>query len=476
MNRPSRKAPKVERREFLKGIAAAPALASLGSGAWTRTARADRSIRDSNDVIQVGVIGVGKRGQGLLISAGFAQPGQLQGRRQRLGTEGQEPLGIRISGICDIYDPYADWGVTAAGQGARRYRTHQELLADKEIDAVIIATPDHWHAPMAAAAARAGKHVYLEKCFTHQVPETFELLRAVKESKVILQLGHQRRSGSLYSMARDIVTKGVLGKVTLIQTFSNRNTANGAWVYAIPPEAGPHNIDWPQFIGNAPKRSFDLDRFFRWRKYWDYGTGLLGDLFSHEWDGVDLVMGGLGMPATAVASGGVYFWKEKREVPDVLQVVYEYPQKDLTLVYNATQASSFPRGQLYMGSEATMDLSRGVQVYPDRESPRYQEKIKSGEIQPDRPLISSGGAAAPTESFLSSTTASGESVDVTYLHLKNWVQSMRSNQPAACNEDVGWREAITTHMAVLSYKWGCRVRWDSQKQKVLPDVAGSVKA
>jgi hypothetical protein len=117
-----------------------------------------------------------------------------------------------------------------------------------------------------------------------------------------------------------------------------------------------------------------------------------------------------------------------------------------------------------------------VQVYPDRESPRYQEKIKSGEIQPDRPLISTGGAAAPTESFLSSTTASGESVDVTYLHLKNWVQSMRSNQPAACNEDVGWREAITTHMAVLSYKWGCRVRWDSQKQKVLPDVAGSVKA
>ena len=350
MNRPSKQAQKVVRRDFLKGMAAAPALATLGTGAWARTAEADRSILGSNDRIQVGVIGVGKRGQGLMISAGFAQPSQLEGRRQRLGTEGQAPLDIRIAAICDIYDSYADWGVTAAGQGARRYRTHQELLASKEIDAVIIATPDHWHAPMAGAAAHAGKHIYLEKCFTHQVPETFELLRAVKESKVVLQLGHQRRSGSLYSMARDVIQKNLLGKITLIQTFSNRNTANGAWVYAIPPDAGPHNIDWEQFLGNAPKRSFDLDRFFRWRKYWDYGTGLLGDLFSHEWDGVDVAMNGLGMPATAVASGGVYFWKEKREVPDVLQVVYEYPERDLTLVYNATQASSFPRGPLYMGS------------------------------------------------------------------------------------------------------------------------------
>jgi len=463
----------LERRAFLKGLAAAPLVTTLGAGP-----KAGWPSPGPNDVVNVGVIGVGARGRGLMIAAGFARPEQLRGN-QRLGTEGQDPLGIRIAGICDCYDARADWGVTASGGGARRYRRFEDLLASREIDAVIVATPDHWHAPIASAAARAGKHVYLEKCFTHKVPETFELAKAVKESKVVLQLGHQRRSGALYTRAREVMKQGILGDVTLVQVFSNRNSPNGAWNYEIPPGAGPESIDWAQFLGNAPKRPFDPDRFFRWRKYWDYGTGLMGDLFSHEWDGVDLVMGGLGMPATAVASGGVYYWKEKREVPDVLQVAYEYPERNLTLVYNATLASSFARGPLYMGSDATMDLGRGVEVYADRESERNREKIQGGQIQLDRPIVSelvAGTVRGGNDSFVRSVSASGQTADVTYLHLKNWIEAIRHHRPAACNEDVGLREALTTHMGVLAYQWGCRVRWDPKRQKIVPDAAPSARS
>ena len=456
----------VRRRDFLISTVAAPAIGPVFA------ARGPRVI-GANDTVRVGVIGAGKRGQGLMIAAGFAQPDQLRAS-QRLGTDGQSPLGIRITGICDVYDAHAEWGLRAAGSGARRYRQYPELLASREVDAVVIATPDHWHAPMVMAAARAGKHVYVEKCFTHNIPETFEAVRAVKENKIVLQLGHQRRASSLYASARDTVAKGSLGSVNLIHTFSNRNTPNGAWVYAIPPDAGPHNIEWAQFLGPAPKRPFDSDRFFRWRKYWDYGTGLSGDLFSHEWDGVDLVMGGIGLPATAVASGGIYFWKEKREVPDVLQIAYEYPERGFTLVYNATQASSHPRrGPLYMGSDATMDLSDGIQVFADRDSERHREKIQKGEITSDRPIISLSAGVGGNQSFVQSTNRAGQSVDVTYLHLKNWLEAIRNDRPAACHEDIALREAITTHMGVLSYKWGCRVRWDAKTQQAVPDTSKS---
>src|SRR5262249_17246032 len=153
-----------------------------------------------------------------------------------------------------------EWALHAAGTGAKRFRTHQELLASRDVDAVIVATPDHWHAPIVVAAARAGKHVYVEKCFTHAITETLEAVRAVKAAKIALQLGHQRRQNATYAAAREVVSRGALGQVTLVQTFSNRNSPNGAWVYPIPAEAGPHNIDWAQFLGPAPKRPFDADR------------------------------------------------------------------------------------------------------------------------------------------------------------------------------------------------------------------------
>ena len=491
----------VDRRKFLRGVATLPSVGALAYASYREGGRTkDRlqglgvkgasapQVREagggsSQDTIRVGIIGTGIRGKLLMVAAGFAQSHQLREGETR-GTDGQPPLNIRFTAVCDAYQPYLDWGLEASGGTAKPYRDYRQLLESPEVDAVIIATPDHWHAPMTIAAARAGKHVYVEKCFTHQVAETIETVKAVKDNGVILQLGHQFRSSPAERKPREIVESGLLGQVSLIQTFTNRNTSAGAWRYRIPAEAGPHNIDWSAFLGNAPAVDFDPARFFQWRRYWDYGTGLSGDMFTHEWDTVDSIMGDLGIPATAAASGGIYRWKDGRDVPDLYQVTYEYPDRDLTLVYNATLASSWKRGKLFLGSDAAMDLTEGVQVYADARSKRFREAIEKGEIEIERPLVSYlPGGDWQLEAITSATrrwtlakgllytvTPSGEVVNTTYLHLRDWLEAIRGKRPASCNEDVAFREAITAHMGTLSLKWGCRVRWESEKQQVVPDL------
>lgn len=492
----------VNRRDFLKGVATTPAVGAFAYAAYRKSAEESESRADTlgfdpvrtpmdadevrsqtapsaNDAIQVGVIGVGIRGKQLMKAAGFAASDQLR-KGERLGTDGEEPLNIRVAGICDLFEDYTEWGVKASGGKAKRYKTYKEMLEAKDIDAVIVATPDHWHAPIVIDAARAGKHVYVEKCFTHNIPETFEAVKAVKENKVVFQLGHQHRQDSVHATAKEIVEKGLLGKVTLIQSWTNRNTPNGAWVYDIPENSGPHNVDWDQFVANRSKVPYDPKRFFRWRCYWDYGTGLSGDLLTHEWDAIDMIVG-LGMPGTAVASGGIYYFKDGREVPDVFQVTFEYPQKDLTVVYSATLANAWRRGKLLLGDDATMDLTDGIQVYADRNSRRYAEKIKSGEIEVDKPIVSYlQGAGRQLEAVTSPTqrwtiekgllytfTRGGRTVNTAYLHIRNWLDVIRNGGRTDCNEDIAFNEAVTAHMATISFKEGRRVRWDKELQQVV---------
>lgn len=492
---------RVDRRKFLRGVATVPAAGAFVYSTYRERKTKKNHLQDlgvksapapqvrpsgaesPQDTINVGVIGLGIRGKLLLVAAGFAQPHQLE-EGETLGTEGQPTLNIRITGVCDAYQPYLDWGIEASAGRAKPYRDYRQLLESPDVDAVIIATPDHWHAPMTIAAAQAGKHVYVEKCFTHKVAETIEAVQAVKDNRVVLQLGHQFRSSPADWKAREIVESGVLGQISMIQTFTHRNSATGAWVYPIPSEAGPHNIDWSGFLGNAPKVAFDPARFFQWRRYWDYGTGLSGDMFTHEWDTVDMIMGDLGIPATAVASGGIYRWKDGREVPDLYQVVYEYPARGLTLVYNATLSNSWKRGKLFLGSEAAMDLTEGIQVFADSSSKRFQDALETGQIEVDRPIVSYlPGGDWQLEAITSATrrwtlakgllytlTPTGEIVNTTYLHLRDWFEAIREGRPTSCNEEIAFREAITAHMGTLALKWGCRVRWDAKKQRIRPDL------
>ena len=456
--------------------------------------------RSPGDAIRVGVIGFGGEGESLARHAGFAHPDWVEEMRQaaaddpsntRLkGFMEQEDLNIVVTGICDVFDVRAERGLAAAQcdvgpaagrslPSAKRYRDYRELLASDDVDAVIIATPDHWHSRMAIDAITAGKHVYLEKCMTRTADEAIALANAVRGSNIVFQLGHQNRQAESHMKAREVIEKEILGPITLVETTTNRNDPWGAWVWEIHEQGNPDTIDWERFEGPAAhKVPFNLERFFRWRCWFDYGTGLSGDLLSHEYDAVNQILH-LGIPASVVSSGGIYFFKDGRDVPDVFQAVMEYPDRDLTLVYSATLANGNNRGVVFMGHDASMRVGTGLTVTADGSSTRYKERIEERTIDPSRPMFTyqpgfkgvDAVTSATEEYFVSRgllfTYRGGRRVSAYHLHIKEWLDVIRNGGKTSCNIDRGFEEAITCHMATESYLRGRRVSWDPVRQRIV---------
>ncbi len=270
----------ITRRNLLGGMAA---LAATATG------------RAANDRIQVGVIGCGARSQELM--------------RAMLKVHG-----IEIVGIVDAYKGRIERTRERLGASAKPYKNHTELLAQSGIDTVVIATPDHWHKQIILDAVRAGKDVYSEKPLTYKASEGVELIEAARSTQRIVQVGSQGVSSPTQQKARELIQSGKLGKVTMIRAAYNRNTASGAWIYPIPPDASPSTVDWDMFLGPAPKRPFSLERFFRWRCYQDYSGGIATDLFVHLCTTIHFLMGAK-MPARAVAMGELYRWKRAARCP-----------------------------------------------------------------------------------------------------------------------------------------------------------------
>ena len=355
------------RREALKTLVSIPVLGAVTYGAYKKI-QYDRKRKYMGDAfkldpmppssvgltqtegktLRLGIIGFGIRGKQILRAAGFAEPSQIDTVKEAARTNSkdtryseyleQESLNITINGVCDIFDDYGEAAVLAGsniyregtngkfGTPPKRYHYYKDLLAANDIDAVIIAAPDHWHGTMAMDAARAGKHVYLEKPMTWTVPETYMLRDTIKQTGVTFQLGHQGRQTDSYIRAKQVIDKGILGHVSLIEVCTNRNDPNGAWVYTIHENANPKSIDWKQFegdpdrikeymdymtsnglaryVGPEPREQFDLPRFFRWRCWWDYSTGLSGDLLTHEYDAINQIMG-VGIPHSATSSASI---------------------------------------------------------------------------------------------------------------------------------------------------------------------------
>ena len=510
---------RIGRRDLLKGMAGIPVLGALAY-AWQRKRKLDKFLKQSireeisldatlpayegatsiDQPIRIGIIGSGGRGRHILQAAGFAHPNTIDAwkdgaannkadHRYRNYLE-QDNLNIVINGVCDVFDINADRGLMAAAninrEGSdgiltklpKRYLNYKELLAADDIDAVIIATPDHWHGTMTIEAAKQGKHVYCEKPMTWTVPETYEVVNAVKDNNIVFQLGHQNRQTESYIKANEAYKKGILGPVNLVEVTTNRNSPSGAWVYDIPPEANAANIDWEQFIGPAPWHDFSLERFFRWRCWWDYSTGLSGDLFTHEYDCMNQILN-LGIPHSAVSSGGIYYYKDGRTVPDILQQVFEYPERDLTLVYSASLASDYHRGMVIMGHDGYAEIGTNLKIFADRGSTKYREKIDNGIIDPDIPIFSFtpgmkqvDAITSPTEQYFAGrgllyTYRGGKRVDTTHLHLQDWLDSIRTGKQPGCNVDIGFEEAMTAHMGTIAYLENRKVYWDAERKMIV---------
>jgi len=517
----------MNRRDLLKGLATVPVLGAMAYGTFRKRKkdhiRSHRLAKEldmsSGEVkfhrykhdgkaIRLGIIGFGIRGPQLLKAAGFVQPETIQQWKDDAARDSrfkryddflqQDDLNVEITGVCDLFDVHAERAMAASanagregtggtpGTPAKRYRTYQDLLAADDIDAVIIAAPDHWHARMTIDAARAGKHVYAEKGFTRTLDEVFAVRDAVKEHGIIYQLGHQGRQTESYIKAREAVEKNLLGKINLVEVCTNRNSPNGAWVYDIHPDADERTVDWNQFEEPCEvKYPWSPERFFRWRCWWDYGTGLSGDLLTHEYDAINQIVR-MGIPESAASSGGVYFYKEKehyvneiREVPDVWNAVLEYPHLDFTLLYSASLANNRDRGKVIMGHDASMELGNSLSIYACRESTRYQEQIKSGLIDPDLPIYTYipgrknvDAVATATEQYFASrgllyTYRNGRRVDTTHLHIAEWLEAIREGKQPSCNIDQAFEEGITAAMATMAYRENRTVCWDKDRQQVV---------
>ena len=457
-----------------------------------------KSSGTSNDLIRIGIIGYGWRAGTLANALGFMHPDDAKTRHEKGRLESwltQEDLNVAITGICDVFDLHAQKGIETAGSEIRsggasktsieikRYKHYQEMLASKDIDAVIIATPEHHHAQMTIDAAKAGKHVYCEKSFTLTEQGLYAACEAVKNSKIVFQLGHQITKNAVFKYAKEVIDRQLLGKITLIEATTNRNTAHGAWIRHLDAKGNlkPGNnktIDWKQWLGSAPMVPFSADRFYNWTKWFDYSTGLLGQLFTHEFDAINQLLH-IGIPKSAVASGGIYYWKDNREIPDVLNAVFEYPEKELSLIYSASLGNSKQRGRVIMGHDASMEIGGSLIVTPDAESTRYAGNIKNGLMDSSEPMLAYGpqarnvdGITSATEKYyvsrgLADTNINGNRVSTTHLHVKEWIDCIRNGGTPSGNIDMAFEEGVTVLMAHKSYMENRKVEWDAVNKRII---------
>jgi predicted dehydrogenase len=430
----------VSRRSFLQSAALASASAAP---AWA-----------ANDRIQVGVIGTGARSHEL-----------MQALMRVPGTQ--------IVGVADAYTGRVERAVERVGKQAKPYPSHRELIADKSIDAVLVVSPDHWHKDMVIEAVKAGKDVYCEKPLTYRSSEGLEIIRAAQENKRIVMVGSQGVSSETQKKARELIRSGKLGKVTMIRAAYNRNTASGAWIYPIPPDASPKTVNWDLFQGPATKRPFSLERFFRWRCYEDYSGGIATDLFVHLCTSIHFLMDAKA-PSRVMAMGQLYRWTSSRDVPDTLNAILEYPEGfavNLSSTFNnqlsaegsfqilGTEGSiTLGDGMTYQAETAVEDNRWIVESWPSRLEAEYYKnpKVQEAELPSTwRPRL-----ATHAEHY---RTVGAES---TLSHLSTWVESIRTRKQPYEDAVVGHRAAACAHMVNRSVKTRASVEWDFQKDDI----------
>jgi predicted dehydrogenase len=371
--------------------------------------------------------------------------------------------------VCDAYSGRVERAIDRTNGRARAYPNYRELLAQKDIDAVVVATPDHWHKQMILEALRSGKDVYSEKPLTYRSSEGKEIIKAARAAERIVQVGSQGVSSDTQRKAKEMIQAGKLGKITLIRAAYNRNTASGAWIYPIPPDASPQTVDWEAFLGPAPKRPFSLERFFRWRCYDDYSGGIATDLFVHLCTTIHYLMDAK-MPQRAMAMGQLYRWTESRDVPDTLNAILEYPEGfAVNLSSSFNNELSAEGGFQVLGTEGSITIGwNGLTYYPEnaREDNRWiveswpkaleeaywkDPKVIATEIEP---------AKRPRKEPQPMRI---EGPEPTFAHFGHFFESIRSRQPYWEDASAGHHAAACAHMVNLSVKQKRQVEWDFGK-------------
>jgi predicted dehydrogenase len=446
------------RRDFLK-MAAATGVAASAGGAHAQGSSAGAQNIAPSDRIQLATIGCGIQGS--------------NDTRVALRVPG-----VELVAVADVYDGRQARAKEEWGDHVFTTRDHREVLARPDVDAVIIATPDHWHAQIAVDAMKAGKDVYVEKPMVQDIDEGQRLIDTARQTNRILQVGSQRVSSMVYAKARDLFRSGAIGELNLVEAWINRNSSIGAWQYSIPPDASPQTIDWDRFIGNAPKRPFEPVRLFRWRNYRDYGTGIPGDLFVHLFSGIHYVLDSIG-PTRVMATGGLSYWKDGRDVPDLMLAMYDYPKTAshpefrLLLKVNFAEGGGENQAFRFVGPEGVLTIGGSAVTLSKRNRPKdpgntadtfakAQEEAYLAEHRAkysDQPELRQGN-----EEVFSAPNGYSDSFE----HFKVFFDAVRSRKPVVEDATFGLRAGGPAVLANHSYWENRPIGWDPEKMKRTP--------
>jgi predicted dehydrogenase len=391
----------------------------------------------ANDKAQIGWIGTGSRGYYLM---------------DRLYTGSKEL--VEVVAVCDTYTGNLarakDRVQTMGGNTPKTYDDFLQLLADPNVDSVVISTPEHLHYSMFMAALKAGKNIYVEKPLAHTIEQGEEMVAAAKKAGKVVQVGTQNRSNSLYQRAREMVQEGAIGDIHYVRAFWYRNSLdnNPAWRYNIPADASPDNTDWRKFLGPAPNRAFDKQRYYQWRLYWDYSGGISTDLLVHQTDITNFVCGRT-VPTSCMASGGIYRWtSDDREVPDTFSAVYEYTPTKFQINYSCYFGNDhYGYGENFMGNEGTIEVldRQHLHFYPEKFGGKAPAKVaERKEIHIDLP---------------------GNDNKAVEAHMRNWIEAIRGEGKVIAPPEIGQQAAISGHMATLSYRNQKKIVWDDHARK-----------
>jgi len=393
--------------------------------------------------------------------------------------------GVELVAASDLYQGRRTHAKEVFGDRVQTYVDYREVLARKDVDAVFICVPDHWHAKMSIDAMEAGKAVYCEKPMIRAVEEGPAVIAAQKKTKAVFQVGSQYASSVIYDKVKDLIRQGAVGKVHAIEARYNRNSDIGAWQYSIPTDASAETIDWDRFLGDAPKRAFDPVRFFRWRNYWDYGTAVAGDLFIHLLTGIHHATGAIG-PTRVAAMGGRRYWDDGRDVYDIIMGLLDYPETDahgsftLSLVTDFEDGGGGATSFRFVGTEGVIDVSfselkltsvgieqasanqvlkgyNSVKTFSNAQQKTFAEKFLA-----EHPTSSEKRRPKPTEKYVVP-----KGYDERFDHMVNFFKSVREGKPVYEDATFGYRAAAPALLCNESYRQKREIDWDPVAMKVV---------
>jgi predicted dehydrogenase len=404
------------------------------------------------DRVRFGIIGVGMQGSALLASA-VSLPG------------------IECVGAADLYDGRHTLAREITNNPSLpTSRRYQVLLDRKDIDCIVAAVPDHWHKRVVLDACNAGKDIYCEKPMSHTAAEGFAMVEAARKNNRIVQIGSQRVSSVLCAKARELYRDGAIGDVEMVELSLGRNDPTGAWQYPPPADLSPQTLDWDAWLNDAPKIPFDKFRFARWRCWKEYGTGVAGDLMVHLLSGMLVTLGWNEIPRSATALGGIFRWKDGRNMPDLHVVLFDY--HGIPVYVRLGLGAESPELARFMGPKGILDAAqfdlrlarqRGEDTAPSYYSSGFPQKMRDAYV---KQWHAEHDAAPGKEPLMEDVVYRGNDWDDVRPHLWNFFRAVKSRQPVVEDAVFGNHAAVACHMANESYFRQKTVYWDAASRTI----------